>query len=242
MDPMTAAILGRAALGGGQILGSLLTKAKRPKYEIPKSEREALAMAKLRAADPNMPGQQRAEDRAMLAEANAVRGAQDSGNAMEVIPAISAGTQGNLADISAQSAQFQNQDLDRLDSALSRNAEYQDQEFQMNEFAPYAQKYELKQQLLGGGLENIAKAGEQFVLNGGIQSPAELGSTASGNYPGSGMANFAMTGAKLGSMYKNWTPDALPQPGIASPVPGMVGGMNKEQLAMLMRAIQMGMN
>ncbi len=232
------AILGRAAIGAGQIIGSQFINAKRPKYETPRSEREALALAKIRAADPNMPGEQRAIDRAMLAEANAVRGAQDSGNAMEVIPAIAAGTQGSLADIAAQSAQFQNQDLNQLDSALSRDAEYQDQEFQINKFAPYAQKYELKQQLFGGGLENIAKAGEQGALMGYSkpQEAAQLGSTASGGTPSINVDNLsAYPGASSGAARDFSTP------GTFSAIPGLAG-MNKEQLAMLMRAIQMGIN
>lgn len=232
------AILGRAAIGGGQVLSSLLTKAKRPKYEIPKSEREALALAKIRAADPSMPGEQRAIDRAMLAEANAVRGAQDSGNAMEVIPAIAAGTQGNLADIAAQSAQFQNQDLNNLDSALSRNAEYQDQAFQINKFAPYAQKYELKQQLLGGGLENLMKAGEQGAMMGGYAAPqkaAQLGSSASDTAMPNVDNLTAYPGVSSGASRSFTTPGTFPA------IPGLAG-MNKEQLAMLMRAIQMGIN
>lgn len=216
MDPITMALVGKAAIGVTQGLAGAFMQAKRPKYKIPKSEREALALAKLRAADPNMPGEQRAIDKAMLAEANAVRAAQDSGNAMEVIPAISAGTQGNLADIAAQSAQFQNNDLNGLDAALSRNAAYQDQAFQMNEYAPYAQRYELKQQLLGAGVTNVMGALDSYAAKSFVtpQTSNQYGSTASGNYPGSGMVNFAQFGAQAANAYKGWVPQTLPLLGI----------------------------
>ena len=200
------ALLGKAGMGVLQGVAGMFTSANRPTYKIPKAEREALALARMRAADTQMPGEQRAVDRAMTVGSNSVRAAQESGNAMEALAGISAGTQGNLADIAAQSAQFQNQDLNNLDSALSRHADYQDQAWQMNQYAPYAQKYELKQQLLGAGATNIMGALDSYAGKSFVQPPkaADLGSTASGNFPGMDMYNFAMKSAGWANQYNNY--------------------------------------
>lgn len=203
------AALGQLAIGGGQMIASQISKRKRPKYEIPEGERQALALAKLRAADTTMPGEQIAADRAALTQANSIRASQEGGNALEALPGITAATQSAMGDISARSEAVRAQNLDSLEGALSRRAEYEDQKFQMNEYAPFAQSQQMKAQQFGAGMQNIMGGLDKYGLGQYLsQSPSNLGSTSSGGNYGQQDINTMMMMMKL--LGGNKLPNLLP--------------------------------
>jgi len=157
-------------VGTGQMVGggiSMLTN-RRPDYEIPESTRQALALAQAQFADPYMPGYERAEENIDLATSNAIRAAQEGGNAR-------AGFQGSVAeagaatrDLAARNEMAQQADSEQLQRVLQVMAQAEDLEFQMDEFAPFADRQQMSADIIGAGLENYMGAAEDFGL--GVES------------------------------------------------------------------------
>lgn len=158
MDPITASILlsagtNLAGFGLKKFLGS-----ERPEYEIPDSARQALSLARIQAADPNMPGEQKAIERAGVSSANAVRAAQESGNALEATSGIQGQYDATTQNILARSEADQKNDQQRLAQQLAQMAQYEDMQYQMNEYAPYAERQQETRDLVGSLSTNLSSA------------------------------------------------------------------------------------
>lgn len=166
MDPITASILlsagtNLAGFGLKRFLGS-----ERPEYEIPNSARQALGLARIQAADKNMPGEQKAIERAGVSSANAVRAAQESGNVLESISGIQGQYDAATQGILARSEADQKNDQQRLAQQLGQMAQYEDMRYQMNEYAPYAEKQQETRDLVGALSTNLSSA----MLHQGLNS------------------------------------------------------------------------
>ena len=158
MDPITASILlsagtNLAGFGLKRFLGS-----GRPDYEIPDSARQALNLARIHAAGPNMPGEQKAIERAGVSAANSARVAQESGNALEALPSIQGQYDAATQGILARSEADQKADQQRLVQQLGQMAQYEDMRYQMNEYAPYAEKQQETRDLVGALSTNLSSA------------------------------------------------------------------------------------
>ena len=158
MDPVTASILlsagtNLAGFGLKRFLGS-----GRPDYEIPDSARQALNLARIHAADPNMPGEQKAIERAGVSAANSARVAQESGNALEALPSIQGQYDATTQGVLARSEADQQRDMGNLSNQLLNMAQYKDQEWQLNKFAPYAEKQQEARDLVGALSTNLSSA------------------------------------------------------------------------------------
>ena len=158
MDPITASILlsagtNLAGFGLKKFLGS-----GRPDYEIPDSARQALSMARIQAADPNIPGEQKAIERAGVSAANSARVAQESGNALEALPSIQGQYDVTTQGILARSEADHKNDQQRLAQQLAQMAHYDDMRYQMNEYAPYAEKQQETRDLVGALSTNLSSA------------------------------------------------------------------------------------
>lgn len=164
----------QGATGLGQLVGSLATKAERPKYEIPSALRSALAVAQTMVSDPKMAGYDLAAEQMNLATANMISAAQQGGAAQESVASIAAAQGGQLRDLAAMNEQSQRQDIQNLQGMLQAYAQAQDTEFQMNEFAPFMDKYQQKRDVFGAGLENIMGSGSSFALLGQAGGLAEM--------------------------------------------------------------------
>lgn len=149
-----------------QLIGSLGSNPQRPKYEIPSALRSALGVAQMMASNPNIEGYSQAVDQINTTTANMVAGAQQAGNAQESIASIAAAQGGQVRDLAQMNEQGQRQDLQGLQQMLQVYSQAQDQEFQMNEFAPYADKAQEKRDVFGAGLENIMGGASSFALLG----------------------------------------------------------------------------
>lgn len=188
-----------------QLIGSLGTKAQRPRYEIPSALRSALGVAQVMASNPNIEGYSQAVDQINTTTANMVAGAQQAGNAQESIASIAAAQGGQLRELAQANEQGQRQDLQQLQQMLQVYSQAQDQEFQMNEFAPYADKAQERRDVFGAGLENIMGGGSSFALLGQLGG---LGGMLSGAQSSSTPATPAAPG--LPSGYTNLLSQFMP--------------------------------
>ncbi len=143
-------------LGAAQLIGGFLKQSgRRPTYEIPDSVRQALALSRIRASDPYMPGYQQAKDQIDLVTSNAIRGAQESGSAQQSLPGIVGALQRENRNLGMENALSQERDMQGLQQLLMNYGNYEDQEFQMNEFAPYLEREQEGRDMFGAGLENL---------------------------------------------------------------------------------------
>lgn len=174
MDPMTAGIL----LNVGGLVASQIGGG-RPKYDIPDSAKQALSRAKISALDPMSPGESRKMSAAGLSAANANRVAQESGNALEAVASIQGRNDATNQQILAESEMNDRQDQNQLMDLLLHMGQYEDMEFQMNKFAPYADKQREMRDILGGLTTNMFNLAERErmadllkSMGGGAGSPS----------------------------------------------------------------------
>lgn len=131
-----------------------LRTLQRPTYEIPTSANESLGLSRQAFADSRMPGENVMYDRASLASSNALSGAADMSGGIGSVAAILAGQNQQNQNIGISSANYQNDARREYAGALATHANYQDQAWQMNKFAPYADKYAEARQQVGAGAQN----------------------------------------------------------------------------------------
>jgi hypothetical protein len=169
MDPMTLGLL----LNTGGLIASQIG-GNRPKYEIPDSAKQALGQARLLAYDQSAPGESRKMDAARLSSANAVRAAQEGGNALEAVAGIQGQENRAVQGILADSEMAQRKDMDDYMNLLLQMGNKEDMAFQMNEFAPYADKQNEMRDILGGMTQNLYNLSEKerlMKLLGGESTP-----------------------------------------------------------------------
>ena len=200
MDPMTMLALGQGILGGAQMIGGFFSKGNRPDYEIPPALRESLALARLNVADPNAPGYGQAKAQADLTLSNQLAAAQQQGNPQESIQALAGAQQKTMRDLEMYNQQSQQQDYAGLQGELGKLQQAQDLQFQMNEFAPYADKSQQSKNMIGGGLQNLYNAGDMFAQMDMIKKQYSQTATSPAK---SSMQNL---GPILDYFKKNWSP------------------------------------
>lgn len=156
-------------VGGAQtLIGALgMLGNKRPDYEIPETVRQSLALAEMKFADPEIAGYDQAKANLDISAANAVQGAIQSGTGSEALGGIVGQQEQGYRQLAAMGAQQQEADFAGLQQSLNNFAAYEDMEYQMNEFAPYAQKFQLFSDMIGGGLENTMQGMDKALLIAG---------------------------------------------------------------------------
>lgn len=175
----------------------MLDDAVRPEYQLPKEILVALNRASNRMGDARMPG-----ETSMLGEvnqqfSNVMESASISGNPFAAIATAQANASKARRDIGDMSARFRFQEDMNIQSLLETIGKYRDQEFQMNEFAPYAEKVQRASDLIGAGAKNINTGmtditGLASVLSG-------LGGSSFGSMLGSQEASGAYSGFDINS-------------------------------------------
>jgi len=148
-------ITGLAQMIGGK---KQLNNLERPEYEIPNEVKQALAISRANYADPTMPGQQTMYDRNSLAAANAARAAIEGGGGLSSLAGISAAESTGAQNIGIAGANFQNQQELQYQQQLGNMANYKDQEWQVNKFAPYSEAYNEGRERIGAGQQNFMSA------------------------------------------------------------------------------------
>lgn len=132
-----------------------LANLERPEYEIPEERLRAATISRAAFADPNTPGQQYATNQAAISAANALAMSSQMGGGLANVAAIQAGRDRATQGIGAQADAFKLQQQANYQSQLQNVAQGRDMEFQINEFAPYAQKYNEYREMIGAGGQNI---------------------------------------------------------------------------------------
>lgn len=208
--------------GAGQLIAGAMSAAsnKRPDYQIPSALRQSVALARAQVQDPYAPGYGQAKDNLDLAAANAVYASQQSGNAQIGLGEIVGQTESGLRELQAMNAKDQKGDIQDYRVALAQYAQAQDTQFQMNEFAPYAQRAQESRDVFGAGLENIMGAAQQYGLMSTYQNKRVPGGVPPFSTTGGPYDNLPGPGTSSGA-YDN-TPGIIntPTPG-APPVPNM---------------------
>jgi hypothetical protein len=180
-----------AALGAGSSLFQLITGAtqkrqanklqrqfealqgNRPEYSTPQEVLTATALSRQAFADPNMPGQGAMYDRTALAGQNTAAAAAAGGDPFGAAVAAQAATNRSNEQIGVQSANFAEQARVNYQGQLGQLAQFRDQEYQMNEFAPWKDK----SQYLLNEFRDMRQAGNQNVY-GGIDGIGRVGIAA----------------------------------------------------------------
>lgn len=153
-----------------------LKNLKRPEYEMPGEVKAGLALSSQAYADPYSVGELRARQDIGLSGANAAAAARDAGSGAGMAPAIQAQQSNSYNQLQVQADQQREQRRMALQQSLATVAGYRDQEWQMNKFAPYADKYAELRQMHGAGAQNIF---------GGMNGLAAIGSQFAANQPAS---------------------------------------------------------
>jgi hypothetical protein len=184
---------------------------ERPVYETPEAALNALSILQQQYADPNMPGQQVAMGRADQNFANVVSAGAQAGNPFAAL--VGAQSQADAANqnIMTQSASYQDQQRNQYLQGLQMMAGYQDQEWQMNQFAPWADasQFQLNE------YRDFRQAGNRNIASGidGLSTFAlSMLAPGLGATPNPGTPN--MTG--LQSVYQRYT---APQTNQLPPAP-----------------------
>jgi len=153
---------GKAALGGIQALrgGQLAKGAKRPTYEIPSAVSEQVRIAKAQALNNRLPGQSAAEQAIQGSTQAGIRAAQETGpsnsSIMATIAALNANQNTASQNLATQGAQFQQGNIQNLQSTLGSLANYQDKKFEYNQQKPFEDKAAAAAALKGAGIQNIS--------------------------------------------------------------------------------------
>jgi len=161
---------------------------ERPTYEIPNEVKQALAISRANYADPSMPGQDVMYDRNSLAASNAARAAIEGGGGISSLAGIAAAESQGAQNIGIAGANFQNQQELQYQGQLQNMANYQDQAWQINEFAPYTESYNEGREQIGAGQQNlfgalgsIAKVGLGAMMMPDAPTVQEMGAQAAGD-------------------------------------------------------------
>lgn len=192
-----------AGVGLTQLFGGddQLKNLERPKYETPKEMLTALGLAKAEFADPRFAGQSQMEAKVDQNVSQALQVAQSRGSGMQSVAGIAAAGNQAQQDIGAEAARQQRADREGYQNMLRLISDYRDKEFQMNEFAPYMDKYNEGRERIGAGQQNIYTALDQMsaitsrLLGAGQQDPmAAAGAALQG----------AQNSRNLSAMDKYW--------------------------------------
>lgn len=180
MDPISLSLLmsaGTSLIKGGvgaaqYLKGNKLGKgAIRPKYNIPSADNEYLANARANSVR-GLPGQDLIEQKLGASTASGIRqaeqGANSSAGLMATIAGLKGSEQAGLTDIGIKSAEYQDTNQQRLQEALLKYGNMQNNEFDMNQQKPFEDKMAAAQGLKGAGLQNIMTGIEGIAGAAGI--------------------------------------------------------------------------
>jgi len=225
MDPITLGLMGglqaipdiynlvtgiRQQRAGKKTLAGL----QRPEYNIPGEINSALTLTKSNYADPRFAGQGALENRIGANQANAIQMAYDSGNPMDAISTIQGNSNNAAMQVGAEQARQQRADMGELVNMMDVLAKYKDQQWQLNKFAPYAQKYNEGREQVGAGQTNIANGlsglasigsnilggtigGMGNVAGGGIVGANAINNAGYGAYKGAGLSQAGINAGNL---------------------------------------------
>lgn len=135
-----------------------LDSLQRPTYEIPREVDMMLQLAQANYSDPYTQSELNARRDIGLAGANAVTQGRDSGNLGGMLPAIVSAQSQGYNRLSEMAEATKERQRGMLTDMLGLKAKYRDTEWQINEFAPYMDKYNEAREQIGAGQQNVFSA------------------------------------------------------------------------------------
>lgn len=154
------------AVGATQLIGgaAALGNNRRPTYNIPPAMQEALNRAKLAAEQDSAGFALGMNQNAQLTQ-NQIQAAQTSSNMNAALALIQANANKQTLALTAQNDAFRQGQQGALLGQLGAMAEYQDQQYQLNEVAPYNDRRNLGEDLVGAGVTNLMGAAKGLDQN-----------------------------------------------------------------------------
>lgn len=131
-------------------------ESSRPQYSTPDEARLAKELAMAQVGD--MPGTAVQQERIDMTSANMVQAAMQSGNPLATLGAIQANQNAANLNLGVANAQHRIDSSKVAMGALGDYAKYKDLEFQMNEFAPWKDQYQLNENIYGASSKNSMQA------------------------------------------------------------------------------------
>jgi hypothetical protein len=155
-----------------------LASLERPEYTTPEEVNRMLGISQMRYSDSFMPGQGMLMDRIDQQAANAFAQGTEAGNPFALISNIQGQAGAQYQDLQARQMQQKLSNEAAYQQALMQMSQYKDLEWQMNEFAPYKDKYTELRDIYGAGTQN---------MYGALDSLSAIGTGLIGNIMGGGM-------------------------------------------------------
>jgi hypothetical protein len=153
----------QGAAGLAQTIGGISKMtAKRPTYSMPNEIRQKTALAGM-LANSDMPNYGLEREANENAAANAIRAGLEGGVGVSGLSAIQSTQNAGNRGLAEANNNWKASQMQNWQNALAEQAKYKDQEWQMNTFAPYADRMQQGRQLLGSGLSNIIGAGTSLM-------------------------------------------------------------------------------
>jgi hypothetical protein len=172
MPPLSLAVaaipgLFKAVSGAFQAssASSNLRRLKRPQRETPESIKRALGILKANTVS-GMPGESQMYQRSSMNAMNALRAAREGANPLGGINAIQSSLDSSYLDIGQKGVEFRERARQQYVTGLEKMGAEEDKNWMYNKFAPYADKYQQYQQMLGAGMKNIHSGLDSLSLIG----------------------------------------------------------------------------
>lgn len=187
---MSYALAAQAAIAAGQMIYAHYKKKNRPKYKIPEAVKQATALAHMRT-QTNMPGFSQLNDRVALNTANSLEAGARSGDVTHSIASIAAGANKGYQDIGIANAQFHDRAISTFGRSAGNLGRYKDREWQINEFAPYAEGEQESRDIFGAGLQNMVGALDGYDMSQQGKLTNDINAETSSNVAQAGLAAAA---------------------------------------------------
>lgn len=129
-------------------------KKARKNYRPPEALTQSLALAKIQASDPLMPGYNQAKGNIDANTANALMAASRLGGGQQSVQSIAAGQNAAYRNLAQMNEESQYRDYANLSGQLGNLANAQDMMYQINTFGPAADMYREGRDMTGAGLQN----------------------------------------------------------------------------------------
>lgn len=179
---MTGLEIGMLVTALGQLTGGIGKDLlnERPKKDLPPALMQSLSLANVRAMDPLGPGYDQARALQAQNSANQLAAAQAAGNPMEAIQSIVGAQNEGLSNLAAMQAQYRDTAQRDLQQKLSEVAGAEDTQWQINEFAPVADRKREGRDMIGAGTQNLFQLFS--LLNGNPFGAAAATKTTNNTY------------------------------------------------------------
>ena len=220
VNSLVNAIKGIKQMKDGKKIQEKLDIQGRPILDTPEAFNEIEGLVRSNYLDPRLAGETRIKDSIKAREANQIQNIQDTASsgadALFAYGLANANTDNSLFNVDMKAYKQQQNDYNKLLSALVQKANYEEKQFDFNVVQPFIQSAEQAKALIAAGEQNRNNA---FENKAGYATSAFSGmaggSKGGGNKPQTGQANARATPSTGGTATPD--PNARATPSTVSP-------------------------